>query len=79
MEAYETSNAKVSSPLELALPRRDGKMFVDTDACGRQIGRVLLQVQPDKSVRPIGYWSRTKTPAETRYETTHGECLAVVR
>lgn len=53
-------------------------MFVDIDACDRKVGCVILKVKPVKSVGFIGYWSRTLTLAETRYDTTKCECLAVV-
>lgn len=32
MEVFETLKAKLVSPPLLALPYRDGKMYVDTDA-----------------------------------------------
>ena len=62
----------------LALPRRDGQFVLDTDASDGQLGCCLLQKQPDGSLRPIGYWSKTLTPAEQNYSTSEKECLAVV-
>ena len=62
----------------LALPRRDGHLTLDTDACARQLGCVLLQTQPDGTDRPLGYWSRSLSSAERNYDTTERECLAVV-
>lgn len=78
MEAFETLKAKLESLPVLALPRRDRKMFVDTDDFDRQGGCVLVQVHYQKSVYSIGYWSRTPTPVETRYDTTKRKCPAVV-
>ncbi|NJR72361.1 MAG: hypothetical protein HC782_04925 [Gammaproteobacteria bacterium] len=53
-------------------------MTLDTDACAVQVGCVLLQKQPDDTVRPIGYWSLALNDAERRYDTTQRECLAIV-
>lgn len=47
MEVFEILKTKLALPHVLALPRCYGNMFVDTDACDRQVGCVLLQVQPD--------------------------------
>lgn len=52
MEAFETLNVKLASAPILALARIDGKILVDTVVCDRQVECVLLQAQPDKSVRP---------------------------
>ena len=77
-EAVDALKEKLTSTPVLALPRATGQFTIDTDACDYQVGCVLLQRQDDDSLRPIGYWSRTLNPAETRYDTTHKECLAVV-
>lgn len=69
-EAFETLKAKIALQPVLALPRRDGTFFVDTDTFGRQIRCV--------TVRPIGYWHLPLTTAEARYDTTQREFLAVV-
>jgi len=49
-----------------------------TDACAVQVGCTLLQQQPDRSILPVGYYSRGLIPAEKNYSTTDRECLAVV-
>ena len=79
MKAFETLKAALISPQVLALPRAGFKYTLDTDACDVQIGCILLQDQPDsKTPKPVGFWSRTLTPAEKGYDTTNKECLAVV-
>lgn len=73
----ELKRRLISAPI-LSLPRREGEYTLDTDASAEQIGAVLLQSQPDGTPRPVGYWSRSLTPAERNYSTTERECLAVV-
>ena len=58
MAAFEKLKEKLASPPVLALPRNDLPYVVDTDACDKQIGCVLQQKYPDKTIRPIGYFSR---------------------
>jgi len=62
----------------LALPRCGSLFNLYTDACAVQVGCTLLQNQPDKSILPVGYYSRGLIPAEQYYSTTDRECLAVV-
>jgi len=76
--AFDRLKDLLTSPPILALPRADGHFTLDTDACDRQVGCVLLQAQPDDQMRPVGYWSRTLTAPERNYSTTERECLAVV-
>jgi len=66
-----------STPI-LAPPRHEGLFILDTDACAVQVGCTLLQQQPDKSILPVGYYSRGLIPAEQNSSTTDRECLAVV-
>ena len=77
-DAFAELKERLTSPPVLALPRRDGHLTLDTDACARQLGCVLLQTQPDGTDRPLGYWSRSLSSAERNYDTTERECLAVV-
>lgn len=51
---------------------------MDTDACEKQVGCVVLKKQREGVPKPIGYWSRSLNKAEQEYDTTHRECLAVV-
>lgn len=58
------------SPPVLAIPIFIAHMTLDTDACDKRVGCVLLQKQEDKIARPIGYWSRSLNNAGKKYETT---------
>ena len=78
MTAFQTlKRALVTAPI-LALPREGYPYTLDTDASAYQIGCCLLQEQPDGHLLPVGYWSRSLTPAERNYSSTEKECLAVV-
>ena len=78
LRAFETlKKSLVTAPI-LALPREGYPYTLDTDASERQLGCCLLQRQPDGTLHPIGYWSRTLTSAEKNYSATEKECLALV-
>jgi hypothetical protein len=49
-----------------------------TDASVRGIGGMLLQVQPDQTLKPVAYFSRVTTPAERVYHSYELETIAVV-
>ena len=76
--AFEKLKTRLMEAPFLALPRREGAYTVDTDASAGQVGAVLLQEQPDRTTRPVGYWSRSLNAAERHYSTTEQECLAVM-
>jgi RNase H-like domain found in reverse transcriptase len=76
--AFETLRDKLLQPPILALPRREGRYILDTDASDGQIGCCLNQEHPDGLRHPNGYWSRFLNPAERNYSTTEKECLAIV-
>jgi hypothetical protein len=76
--AFDTLRNRLLSPPVLALPRADGKIWLDTDASDGQQGGCLLQAQPDCKSLPLGYWSRTLNSADRNYSTTEKECLAIV-
>ena len=61
----------------MALPRREGKFRVETDASGHAIGGVLSQEQEGKW-KPIAFLSRTIQPVERNYEIYDKELLAIV-
>ena len=61
----------------MALPRREGKFRVETDASGHAIEGVLSQEQKEKW-KPIAFLSRTMQPAEWNYKIYDKELLAIV-
>lgn len=76
--AFRALQEKLTSPPVLALPRFQGRYIIDTDACDKQIGCILLQQQSDGHDEPISYWSRSLNAMEGAYEAIHRECLAVL-
>jgi len=78
MAAFEYLKGRLTLTPILALPRREGLFNLDTDACTVQVGCTLLQQRPDKSILPVGYYSRGLILAEQNYSTDDRECLAVV-
>ena len=78
VHSFNLLKRALSEPPVLRLPRKDLPYSVDTDACAYQIGCVLLQTYPDGTRHPIGFWSRSLTPAEKNYSTGERECLAIV-
>jgi len=78
LAAFEYLKERSTSTSILALPRSESLFILDTDACAVQVGCALLQQQPDKSILPVGYYSRGLTPAEKNYSTTDRERLDVV-
>jgi len=77
-DAFEELKRRLTSSRILALPRSTGANVLDTDANDDQVGCVLTQEQPDKTCKPVGYWSRPIAGAEKNYRTTEKECLALV-
>ena len=61
----------------MALPRREGKFRVETDASGHAIGGVLSQEQEEKW-KPIAFLSRTMQLAEQNYKIYDKELLVIV-
>jgi RNase H-like domain found in reverse transcriptase/Reverse transcriptase (RNA-dependent DNA polymerase)/Integrase zinc binding domain/Integrase core domain/Chromo (CHRromatin Organisation MOdifier) domain len=78
LTAFDTLRQKLLRPPILALPRRSGHLWLDTDASDAQLGCCLFQEQPSGPNLPLGYWSRTLNAAERNYSTTEKECLAIV-
>lgn len=38
----------------------------------------MQQKSEEEKLKPIDYWSKPLNKAEMNYDTTHGECLAIV-
>ena len=78
VQVFNLLKAALASPPVLRLPQHGLPYSVDTDACDYRIGCALMQTYPDGTRHPIGFWSRSLTPAERNYTVTEKECLAVV-
>ena len=76
--AFEALKAKLMSMPILVSYQPDLPLVLVTDASDECVGAVLHQVQPDKSVRPLGYYSKKMSQCEQRYSVTDKEALAIV-
>ena len=54
------------------------QLRLDTDASVDGLGAVIEQVQPDQSIRPLCFPSRTTWPNERNWSATELECAAIV-
>lgn len=59
----------------MAHPHYQGAYTVDTDTSDKQIGRVLLQKQPERTDKRIGYGYHLFSDREGTYDATHGKML----
>lgn len=55
-DAMKQLQIKLISPPVLALPKLTRKYTVDTDACDRQVGYVMLQEQRYGTTKHVSYW-----------------------
>ena len=76
--AIRTLKEALTTTPVLALPRWDLPFIVHTDACITGLGAVLCQRDEEGTERPIAYWGRVLTPAETNYTVSELELLAIV-
>eukprot|EP00117_Sycon_ciliatum_P032645 scpid60482/ scgid0554/ Retrovirus-related Pol polyprotein from transposon 17.6; Protease; Reverse transcriptase; Endonuclease len=74
--AFDRIKTSLSNEPVLAKYSPNYHTTVSADASSFGLGAVLLQRQPDASVRPVAYLSRSLTPAETRYSQIEKEALA---
>lgn len=70
LAALQTFKAALVKQPVLTLPNVNGHLTLDTKACDAQIECVLLQKQPDNTLKHIGYWSRSLNDVERKYDTT---------
>ena len=77
-EAFESlKKLAVDAPvLSFFVPGRETK--VETDASRNATGGIILQKQEDGTWKPVGYFSKTMSPAERAYPIQDRELLAVV-
>ena len=76
--AFDLLKRALTNPPVLQLPDVTKRLSLETDASSYQIGCSLMQAGNDDVRYPIGFWSRTLTPAERNYSATEREALAIV-
>ncbi len=78
--AFDTLKKRLSTADVLAHPDPTRQWIVHTDASEFAIAGVLSQKQADGTVRPVAYFSRKMSGAETKYDSIHEkELLALVK
>ncbi len=77
-KAFETLKKLLTTAPVLAYPRLNDSFILETDASILGLGAILSQCQPDGSVHPVAYASRSLNQAERNYGITELETLAVV-
>lgn len=73
MASFPNLKTALVNPPVLTLPRSNLPYVLDTDSCNKQLGCVLMQRYFDKSLRPIGYFSRMPSyphPFENEFYTS---------
>ena len=63
----------------LVTPRTgpNASFVISTDASNKDIGAVLLQEQPDGSLRPCSYYAKTLNKAQRKYPVYDQELLVI--
>ena len=76
--AFDNIKKTLISALVLVHPRCDAPFIVETDASNFALGAVLLQADDQGVERPVSFFSRKMTPAETNYPIYDKELLAIM-
>ena len=71
--AFEAMKSLVARDVILSYPQFDKPFHIHTDASKSQLGAVISQEN-----KPIAFYSRKLSPAQTRYTTTERELLSIV-
>lgn len=69
---------RLTSLPTLFIPWLHGICTVDIEACDSQLGRIQLQKQHDEHHKLIRFLSKALTDADSDWDITHRECVAVV-
>ena len=77
-QAFETLKRLLTSAPVLAYPRMEDPFVLETDASILGLGAILSQQQPDGTIHPVAYASRSLNQAERNYRITELETLAAV-
>ena len=76
--AFEKLKSRCTDVPVLAIPRRDGKLVLRTDASRYAMGCALYQVDEDGFLQPIEFKSKAFAPAQQKLAAHDRECLALL-
>jgi len=76
--AFEVLKGLMSNSPVMAFPRDNVETRVFTDASHSGLGATLEQMQPDGTLRPVAYASRTLLKHEKNYSATEIEMLGAL-
>ena len=77
-ETFRKLKTKLTEAPVLAYPPFGTEFLLETDAPGIGLGAVLSQTQPNGTIRPISFASRTLQPHKQKYGISELEALGVV-
>ena len=75
---FKQAKELLTSPPLLARYDPNKKILLSSDASSYGIGAVLTHQMEDGSEQPIGFASRTLSPAEKKYSQLDKEALAII-
>jgi hypothetical protein len=78
IQAHADLKTAITAAPILALPRATSLHVLEADASASQPGVQLLQEQPYRYSRPVGFWSRQCNQAECNYSPTEREALSIM-
>lgn len=73
----ENLRGKLVSPPILAHLYKRGQYTLDTHSYEVQVGSMLLHKQPNKIMKQVVYWSRSRTIAEKACHKAQRDALAI--
>jgi hypothetical protein len=77
-QAFDELKEALATSLVLALPKDQGKFWLETDTSDMATGAILSQEQTNGSYRPLGYASKSFSEVEQRYTTYNKELLGIM-
>ena len=76
-KAFDAVKATLARDVVLAYPDYSKEFIIYTDASNKQLGAVITQ-EHDGVGRPLAFFSRKLSDAQTRYSVTEQELLAII-
>ena len=78
-QAFDKLKMHFTTAPILALFDPDRPTVLETDCSGWAMGACLSQLDENKKLKPIGYFSKQLSPAECNYDIHDKELLAIIR